>query len=127
VIIQNCKRFTIWEEDQEKMFIPLPLLTKVFGVLVNPSVTELNCIAFVRDSEQCFNNFLLEHALENCPQIRKISLENNDKLFEKKHNNNLPVELFIKSWRNLTYIKAHTFICNEKALKLIQKSFPNIE
>jgi hypothetical protein len=115
------------EDDSDEMLsIPLSHLTKVLGLLVNQSVTELDCTAFLSKVHN-FNSFLLEHALKNCPKISKISLMNSGKLFNKKQNI-LPVAHFKKSWSNLTIIISHdNYICNEKALKLIQESFPNIE
>jgi len=114
--------------DSDKMLnIPLSHLTKVLGLLVNTSVTELDCTVFDSSSDSHnFNNFLLEHALKNCPQISKIELMNSGKLFNRKQNI-LPVAHFKKSWSDLKIIKSHDYICNEKALKLIQQSFPNIE
>jgi hypothetical protein len=108
-------------------------LIRLLDLLVNPSVTELNCTVF--DSSffrsRKFNNFLLVHALKNCPKISKIEFRN--KQFRssdlvKKKIDKLPIKCFKNSWNNLTSIKCQKdFIVNDNTLKLILENFPNIE
>jgi hypothetical protein len=126
MIVLDTNKLKVVESDKV-LNITLSHLTKVLGLLVNTSVTELDCTVFDSSSNSHnFNNFLLEHALKNCPQISKIELMNSGKLFNRKQNI-LPVAHFKKSWTDLKIIKSHDYICNEKALKLIQESIPNIE
>jgi hypothetical protein len=117
--------------DADQLIIPLPHLTEVLSLLVNPSVTELDCTVFdSSSSNRKFNNFLVKHALQNCPNIRKIELRNQLCATFKphQHRDTLPVECFKRSWNNLTSIKSRDdFICNEDTLKFIQENFPNIE
>jgi hypothetical protein len=114
------------------LFIPFAEahLTKVLGLLVNPSVTELNCTAFdhnVTVSREV-NNFLVKHALKNCPNITKIELRHEKPLVSRQNRDTLPVECFKASWNNLKSIKSHNdYICNDDTLKFIQENFPNIE
>jgi hypothetical protein len=113
-------------EAQKKFIHPL---TKVLGLLVNPSVTELDCYELLDcklDIYQELNSFLVEHALNNCPDIRKITLMAWEQ-HEQKHI--LPVCRLKKSWNNLKSINVGylSLTCNEDTLKLIQENFPNIE
>jgi hypothetical protein len=119
--------------QEEKLLIPMPLLTKVLGQLVNPNVTELNCMLFDNSifeiDNSCFNkdnDFLAEHALKNCPKISKIGFNHLKPLMVGGKPQELPVELLKKSWINLRTIKTTNFICKENTLKLIQQNFPNL-
>jgi hypothetical protein len=98
---------------------------KLLGLLVNSSVTELDCSVLDSNPQAGnFSDFLLNHALKNCPKISKIELKNH---YRYNHEQMLPVERFKLSWNNLQSIKSFDYICNEKTLKLIQENFPNIE
>jgi hypothetical protein len=109
-------------------------LMRLLDLLVNPYVTELNCAVFnkirlIRTRK--FNDFLLVHALKNCPKISRIEFGNKQSLsldmFRQKIDI-LAIECFKNSWNNLTSIKCQEdFIVDENALKLIQENFPNIE
>jgi len=116
-------------DEADKMLIPFRHLTKVLGLLVNPSITELDCTAFDGSSgTRKINNFLLEHALKHCLKIRKIKLLNSNSFRMTSKRDQLPVKRFKSSWSNLTIIKSHNdYMCNEKTLKLIRENFPNIE
>jgi hypothetical protein len=96
--------------EADKMLIPLTHLKKVLALLVNPSVTEINCTLFdnIRANSQKFNNFLLKHSLENCPKISKIDFMNSkpSNKFDTKRNV-LPIERFKKSWNDLKSIKTN--------------------
>jgi len=107
-----------------------PYLTKEeLGLLVNPSVTELNCLLFNSISKgPIFSNFLLDHALENCPKITKIELLNRWRRCDRKTIDTLPVQLFKYRWNNLKSLKCYNdFIVYDNTLRFIQENFPNIE
>jgi hypothetical protein len=112
----------------DQMLIPEEHLIKMLGLLVNPSITELDCTIFNEHRNlRKVNNFLLEHSLKNCPNILKIKFENNFKypLFSE-----LPIECFKKSWFNLRSINirsCRTLFSNEDTLKFIQENFPNMK
>jgi hypothetical protein len=61
--------------DVSKFLIPEEHLIKVLGLLVNPSVIELDCTVFDGGHSRKINNFLLRHSLKNCPNISKIKLK----------------------------------------------------
>jgi hypothetical protein len=112
------------EETDAKSLIPLTQLNKVLSLLVNPSVTELDCTVFdiiFSDDNRKFNNLLLKHALKNCPKISKIVFFKSFDCYKE-----LPVKHFKQSWNNLISIKTD-YVCNEDTLKLIKENFPNIE
>jgi hypothetical protein len=111
-------------------FTEARLVQNLLSLLVNPSVTELNCS--VLDSNPRagnFSDFLLKHAMKNCPKISKIELTNPYKLYnyDNVQEYMLPVESLKMSWNNLRSIKLVDYICNEKTVKLIQENFPNME
>jgi hypothetical protein len=109
-----------FKKEVDKMLIPLAHLTKVLGLLVNPTVTEIHCASFVSiGGNRKFNNFLLKHALENCPKISNIEY--------LSKSNSCSVERLKKSWDNLKSIKSEDLICKEITLKLIKKKIPNLE
>jgi hypothetical protein len=110
------------------MLIPaLPHLTKVLSLLVNPSVTELDCTVYDGSfSYAKINNLLMKHALQNCPNIRKINfgrVEDDIREYQKR----MPIERLKKSWNNLKSIKTEGYYYEEDTLKFIQENFPNIE
>jgi hypothetical protein len=114
--------------SDEKLLIPFTKARSIkvlLGLLVNPSVTELDC-AVLDSNPQAgnFSDFLLKHALKNCPKISKIELTNPNRYNPEQM---LPVECFILSWNNLQSINSFDYICDEKTVKLIQENFPNIE
>jgi hypothetical protein len=129
--------------DMKKVdLVPLPDLTKVLRLLLNPNVTEFNCTVFdsIEFESPKFNNFLLNHALVNCPKMSKIELNNRSgrRVPFKKPQFLFPIERFKQSWNNLlsiqtsqeddhgNYICTDDF-CNEHTLEVIQQNFPNIE
>jgi hypothetical protein len=114
--------------SDKKLLIPFTEARSIkvlLGLLVNPSVTELDC-AVLDSNPQAgnFSDFLLKHALKNCPKISKIELTNH---YRYNHEQMLPVERFKLSWNNLQSINSFDYMCNEKTVKLIQENFPNIE
>jgi hypothetical protein len=118
--------------EANKLLIPMPQLTKVLSLLVNSSVTEINCSAFGKKSDEMsrkFNHFLLKHTLKNCPKINKVKLLSKKPFFHLLGKLEiLPVELFKKSWNDVKSIKSHTeYLCTDDTLKFIQENFPNIE
>jgi hypothetical protein len=50
-----------------------------------------------------------------------------DHMYYDQEDIMLPVERLKMSWNNLQSIKSLHYSCDEKALKLIQENFPNIE
>jgi hypothetical protein len=117
------------DKDEDKMLIPLQYVYQFLRLLVNPSVTEINCSGFdCYKSSRNVHNFLLRHALENCPKISKVTFMDKGLCRYPKSGEILPVERFKRSWNNLTSIKTHNdLICKEDTLKFIQQNFPNIE
>jgi hypothetical protein len=118
-------------KDAEKLLVPFALLKKVLSLLVNSSVTEINCRS-LDDSGTIkkFHNFLLRHTLKNCPKISKIELrcESNLTHLTICEPEFLPVERFKNSWADLRSIKSRNeYICSVDTLKYIQENFPNIE
>jgi hypothetical protein len=102
------------------------LVINLLSLLVNPSVIELNCAVLDSNTSYgTFNDFLLKHALKNCPKISKIKLTNRH--YRYNHEHMLPVERFKLSWNNLKSIKSRSYICNEKTFKFILENFPDIE
>jgi hypothetical protein len=140
MIASGIGKFNI---DMNKVeLVPLPDLTKVLRLLLNPNVTEFNCTVFdsIEFESPKFNNFLLKHALENCPKISKIALLNKSgiRIPFKKQQFLLPIERFQQSWNNLLSIQTSQEddhgsysctddFCNEHTLEVIQQNFPNIE
>jgi hypothetical protein len=112
------------------LFTEARSIKKLLGLLVNPSVTELDC-AVLDSNPQAgnFSDFLLKHALKNCPKISKIELINSSNSFKlNKKRASLPVLRLKRSWTDLICIKSHNgYTCNEKTLKLILENFPKIE
>jgi hypothetical protein len=119
--------------SDKKLLIPFTEARSIkvlLSLLVNSSVTELNCAVLDRNTSYGnFNDFLLKHALKNCPKISKIELTNPYKVYNYDYVQEymLPVESLKMSWNNLRSIKIVDYICNEKTLKLIQENYPNIE
>jgi len=115
--------------EADKMLIPLQYLTKVLGLLVNPSVTEINCTVLDSVNSRKFNNFLLKHTLKNCPKISKIELMNKKAFMHLLGKRDiLPVDLFKKSWSDLKSIRSRNdYLSTDDTLKFIQENFPNIE
>jgi hypothetical protein len=111
-----------------ELLVPVPHLAKVLKLLVNPSVTELDCTAFDKysDGRRTFNKVLLLHALKNCPRISKIEFRNIDTW--NPANISLGVWHFKKSWDNLKSIKTQAdYLFDEDSLKFIQENIQNIE
>jgi hypothetical protein len=111
--------------SDKKLLIPFTeaqLVQKLLGLLVNSSVTELNCAVLDNPRAGNFSDFLLKHALKKCPKISKIELMN-----RYYHERMLPVERFKLSWNNLKSIKSRGYFCNEDTFQLILENFPNIE
>jgi N-acetylglutamate synthase-like GNAT family acetyltransferase len=117
--------------DTENLLVPFALMKKVPSLLVNSSVTEINCRAFADNStNKNIHNFLLQHALKNCPVLSKIELRCERKLTSLtiREPEFLPVERFKNSWADLKSIKSRNeYICSVDTLKYIQENFPNIE
>jgi hypothetical protein len=115
-------------EEEDKLLIPLPLLSKFLCLLVNSTVTEINCASFITMGGNLhYNNFLLEHALKNCPKISKIEFLGTSLTCSTNNSHVLPVERLKKSWSNLKSIKTPDLICDENTFKLILDNFPSIE
>jgi predicted lipase len=117
--------------DTKNLLIPFALMKKVLSLLVNSSVTEINCRAFADNStNKKIHNFLLQHTLKNCPKLSKIELRCERKLTSLtfREPEFLPVERFKNSWADLKSIKSRNeYICSVDTLKYIQENFPSIE
>jgi hypothetical protein len=72
-LVQQLLSVIASDEMLLNSFTETQSVQNLLSLLVNPSVTELNCA--VLDSNTSygnFNDFLLKHALKNCPKISKI-------------------------------------------------------
>jgi hypothetical protein len=129
MIASGIYQFKVNAKSLDKMLIPFPLLTKVLSLLLNSSVTELDCTVFDSYYSQNFSNFLFKHALSNCPKINKITLMDEKLLMlDNRSHDILPVELFKGSWNNLRSIHSRQwYLCTDHTLKFIQENYPNIE
>jgi hypothetical protein len=130
-VVQQFLPMLAFERNEKKgiMLIHWSHLTKVLAVLVNPMVTEINCASFQTTvGVLTYNDFLVEHALKNCPKISKIKFLSRPSRFACKNPLIvLPAERLKKSWSNLTSINASGYFCDENTLKLMLDNFPSIE
>jgi hypothetical protein len=130
-IASSMVRTPYWNYKRVELLIPKTHLPEFLSLLLNPSVTELDCTAFdiYSGCSPKYNRFLLMHALENCPKISKIEFWKTDSAsWSPSSRQAVPVRFFKKSWNNLKSIKTQAdYLFNKKSLKFIQENFPNIE
>jgi hypothetical protein len=120
--------------DLLKLHIPHVYLRPFLQLLLNPQMTQLDCTKFdIKRNSLKLHDFLLEHALNNCPNITKVKL-----LFTRskkcwpyhpqKDRGSLPLERFKQSWKQLAHISAdRSFSITDQCLQYIHENFPNME